>query len=203
MVVGFSLPLISLLRTVRRLRRHSRTIRVYADLLRMRCRDSTAQTVEVSVPLLCPPAAGPMHPDLPLSDEEGLLDAVESLLNVWNVLMDSSYHTCNSRRFLDDFNRCARALGDERSLFVLLQYAVNRRCDGLVVRLRERHPTLTEYELDMLCMLRFGFSFNCIRLLHHHENVNSLYSRRTKIRRKLHLPRRYPLEDYLAELSGR
>lgn len=71
-----------------------------------------------------------------------------------------------------------------------------------LLRKRRRAAALTEYELDMLCMIRFGFSFNCIRLLHHHENVNSLYSRRTKIHRKMGLASRYPLEDYLSELAA-
>lgn len=192
MAVGFSLPMIDLLRTLRRLLQHLKTIRLHASLLRARCCRNAARCVTETVSR---PAA--------LPDDAALLAAAEKLLRVWNELLDSAYHTCNPRRFLDDFNRCARPLGDERWLFIVLQYAVNRRYDGLVDRLRARHPTLTEYELDMLCMVRFGFSFNCIRQLHHHENINSLYSRRTKLRRKMHLPRRYPLEDYLAELSER
>lgn len=139
----------------------------------------------------------------PLCPEDRLpCEALVRQLELWDRLLGKAYHSCNPGAFFRDFKSCAESLGDERSLFVLLQYVVNRRDAGLVDRLRALHPALTEYELDMLCMIRFGFSFNCIRLLHHHENVNSLYSRRTKIHRKMGLARRYPLEDYLSELAA-
>lgn len=140
---------------------------------------------------------GPLRPQDTLPCE-----ALARQLQVWDRLLEKAYHTCNPGAFFRDFKVCAESLGDDRSLFVLLQYVVNRRDAGLVDRLRALHPALTEYELDMLCMIRFGFSFNCIRLLHHHENVNSLYSRRTKIHRKMGLASRYPLEDYLSELAA-
>lgn len=129
-------------------------------------------------------------------------EALARQLQVWDRLLEKAYHSCNPGAFFRDFMVCAETLSDDRSLFVLLQYVVNRRDAGLVDRLRAMCPALTEYELDMLCMIRFGFSFNSVRLLHHHENVNSLYSRRTKIHRKMGLARRYPLEDYLSELAA-
>lgn len=144
-----------------------------------------------------PEAAAPIRP---AADPE-LLEAVETQLRAWNRLFDSAYQTCNASRFFDDFKCYSQSLSDDRSLFVLLKFAVNGRYAGLVDRLCGRHPVLTGYELEMLCMLRFGFTFNSIRLLHCHENMDSLYSRRTKIHSKLHLPPRYPIEKYLSELS--
>lgn len=191
-VSGFLPMVVGLWRTCRRFDRHVDALQAHMRWLRERS-DTEPVTVVAEVLPVAPPPEGP-------GGESDLLEALETQLRAWNLLLDRAYHTCNANRFFDDFMHYAHALDKDRSLFVLLQYAVNGRY-GLVDRLRERHPALTQYELDMLCMLRFGFTFNSIRLLHHHDNVNSLYSRRAKIHRKMHLPRHYPIETYLSEFS--
>lgn len=136
------------------------------------------------------------------SDEESaLLGALETKLKGFQDLLDLAYNPCKPHTFIDDFKSYVKTISKDQTAFADLQYVVNKRCYGLVDYLKERHPGLTDYELDMLCMLQFGFSFNCIRLLHHHNNIYSLYSRRTKIHRKLGLPPHYRLEDYLKETA--
>lgn len=136
------------------------------------------------------------------SDEESaLLGALETKLKGFQDLLDLAYNPCKPHTFIDDFKNYVKTISKDQTAFADLQYVVNKRCYGLVDYLKERHPGLTDYELDMLCMLQFGFSFNCIRLLHHHNNIYSLYSRRTKIHRKLGLPPHYRLEDYLKETA--
>lgn len=137
------------------------------------------------------------------AEEAGLLEALEKKLMMFQQLLDKAYSGRKPHLFVGEFKKYVLSLGDDRSAFADLQYVVNKRCYGLVDCLRREHPNLTEYELNMLCMLQFGFSFDCIRLLHQHDNIYSLYSRRTKIHRKLNLPPRYPIESYLAELVER
>lgn len=134
------------------------------------------------------------------AEENNLLAALERKLHVFQQLLDKAYSERKPHVFVSDFKNYITALGEDKAAFADLHYVINKRCYGLVDYLRRKHPELTDYELDMLCMLRFGFSFDCIRLLHHHNNIYSLYSRRTKIHRKLNLPPRYSLESYLAEL---
>lgn len=185
----------ALLRNHRRLLRHLEVCRRHRSWLRSRCRNRSALSFN------------PARSDAPLAvrtaaDESALLAAVEMQLHAWDRLFDCAYHTCNAKRFLGEFERYTRSLKEDDSLFVMIRYAADVRYGGLAGRLRRLHPALTDYETDLLCMLRLGFAFNSIRLLHGHDNVCSLYSRRTKIHRKLHLPRRYPIEKYLLELSG-
>lgn len=138
------------------------------------------------------------------SDEESaLLDALETKLKGFQELLDLAYNPRKPHHFIDDFKDYVKTISKDETAFADLQYVVNKRCYGLVDHLKKDHPELTDYELDMLCMLQFGFSFNCIRLLHHHNNIYSLYSRRTKIHRKLGLPAHYRLEDYLRETTER
>lgn len=136
-------------------------------------------------------------PDLE-SREAALLAALEYKLQWFQTLLDLAYHTRKPQLFVERFKAFAHAVGSDHKAFADLRYVVDKRCHGLVEHLRRAHPDLTDYELDMLCMLRFGFSPDCIRLLHRHENVYSLYSRRNKIHKKLGLPAHVRLETYLA-----
>lgn len=133
------------------------------------------------------------------AEEADLLEAIETKLKGFQSLLEKAYNPRKPQTFIDEFRDYAASISRDASAFADLQYVVNKRFYGLVDYLRNRHPKLTSYELDMLCMLQFGFSFNCIRLLHSHENIYSLYTRRTKIHKKLGLPPHFRLEDYLAE----
>lgn len=132
-------------------------------------------------------------------EESGLIKTLEIKLKGFQELLDIAYNPRKPHNFIDDFMEYVKTISKDETAFADLQYVVNKRCYGLVDHLHAHHPELTDYELDMLCMLQFGFSFNCIRLLHHHNNIYSLYSRRSKIHRKLELPPHYRLEDYLKE----
>ena len=134
-------------------------------------------------------------------EETGLLQALENRLNGLHKLLDMAYAGCKPMVFFEAFKQYAVSLGNREAAFSDLQFVVNRRYHGIVDYLRQKHPALTNSELDMLCMLLFGFSFDCIRLIYNHDNVDSLYSRRTKIREKLQLAPRYRIERYLSELA--
>lgn len=136
-------------------------------------------------------------------EETGLLGTLENRLNGLQKLLDMAYAGCKPALFFSAFKRYAASLGNREAAFSDLQFVVNKRYNGIVDHLRGKHPSLTNSELDMLCMLLFGFSFDCIRLIYNHDNVDSLYSRRTKIREKLQLAPRYRLERYLSELAER
>lgn len=133
-------------------------------------------------------------------EEVNLLNALERLLGRFQRLLDKGYNATNTQNLIREFKEYAKSIGNDESIFSDLQYVVNKRYFGLVDHLHRIHPNLTEYEINMLCMIQMDFSFNCIRLLHQHENVYSLYSRRTKIHKKLGLVSGYKLEEYLAEL---
>lgn len=135
------------------------------------------------------------------AEEANLLRALENRLTNMQKLLDMAYSgECKPQAFYKAFKEQATAMNRESGAFSDLQYVVNKRRYGVIDYLRKTYPILTRSELDMLSMILFGFSFDCIRLIYNHDNVDSLYSRRTKIREKLRLPPRYRLEKYLAEL---
>lgn len=133
-------------------------------------------------------------------EEANLLNALERLLGRFQHLLDKGYNATNTQNLMREFKEYAKSIGNDSSIFTDLQFVVNKQYFGLVDHLRRIHPNLTDYEMDMLCMIQMKFSFNCIRLLHQHNNVYSLYSRRTKIHKKLGLGFGCKLEDYLTEL---
>lgn len=135
------------------------------------------------------------------AEEASILGAIERRLTGFQQLLDKAYNTHKPQNFMQEFLKYATSKGNSQGGFADLHYVVNKRYHGLTSHLREIHPDLTDYELDMLCMLQFGFSYNGMRLLYGHDNIQSLYSRRTKIHRKLGLAPHYPLEKYLKELT--
>ena len=92
-------------------------------------------------------------------EENNLLAALERKLHVFQQLLDKAYSERKPHVFVSDFKNYITALGEDKAAFADLHYVINKRCYGLVDYLRRKHPELTDYELDMLCMLRFGFSF--------------------------------------------
>lgn len=135
------------------------------------------------------------------AEEANLLNALENRLSNMQKLLDMAYSgECKPQAFYKAFKEQATAMNRENGAFSDLQYVVNKRYNGVIDYLRKTHPILTDSELDMLSMILFGFSFDCIRLIYNHDNVDSLYSRRTKIREKLGLPPRFRLEKFLFQL---
>ena len=134
------------------------------------------------------------------SAEANLLGVLGRLLTHYQRLLDKGYGTSNSQNLINEFKKYAKSIGNDKSLFADWRFYVNKQYYGLIDHLCKAHPELTDYELDMLCLLQLKFPFNCIRLLYQHDNVYSLYSRRTKLHKKLGLSPGCHLEDFLSEL---
>lgn len=134
--------------------------------------------------------------------EPNLLNAIEKRLVSLQEMLDLAYSGgCKPQTFFTRFKAYAATINDDECAFTDLQYLINKRHNGIIDYLRREHPSLTNSELSMLSMVLFGFSLDCIRLIFNHENPDSIYSRRTKIREKLLLPPRSKLEKYLFELA--
>lgn len=121
--------------------------------------------------------------------EENLMKAVEKRLTDMKRLLGIAYTgNCNPQVFYNAFKEYATSLKKDEHAFTDLRYIINKRYDGIVDYLIQRFPKLTNSEVNMLCMLLYGFPYNCIRLIFNHDNTDSLYSRRNKLREKLGLP---------------
>lgn len=131
--------------------------------------------------------------------ESNLLKALECKMRLFLKQVDEAYQPANKSSFVDEFQKYVQAVTTCEFPFADLQYLINRTDFGLVDYLRAQHPGLTNFEVDVLCMLRFGFSNDGIRFICSHNNVYSIYSRRTKLRSKLGLKPGQRLEKYLEQ----
>lgn len=81
-----------------------------------------------------------------------------------------------------------------------LQFVVNRKYYGMVDYLRRHYPELNKHDLDLCCLMCFGFSQQGICFMYGYDDVGSFYNRRSRLRRKLNLPSDARIEDFIADL---
>lgn len=137
-------------------------------------------------------------------EDANLMKAIEKRLTDMKRLLGIAYSGgCNPQIFYNAFKEYATGMNNDEHAFSDLRYVINKRYNGIVDYLRKVHPKLTSSELNMLCMLLYGFSFDCIRLVFNHDNIDSIYSRRNKLREKLGLPpgNGSKIEKYLFKIA--
>ncbi len=82
-----------------------------------------------------------------------------------------------------------------------LHEIVNDRYYGIVDHLKRLHPSLSNDELSLCCLICFGFNNNQIGILFGYTNANSIFNKRHKIRKKMGLwPNYESLEAYLTQV---
>lgn len=84
-----------------------------------------------------------------------------------------------------------------------LQYVVNKKFGGVVDYLRKTYPSLRPHDLDLCCMICFGFSPSGICFIYGYEDIGSFYNKRSRLRQKLQLTDEQKLEDFFADLCAR
>ena len=84
--------------------------------------------------------------------------------------------------------------------FVDLKYILNKRYYGIADYLETHLRNLTLSDLNVLCMLVYNFSLDSIRMVCNHDNIDSLYSRRNKLRHKIGAPTHTSLEEELQNI---
>jgi tetratricopeptide (TPR) repeat protein len=89
---------------------------------------------------------------------------------------------------------------EKDTYFGELREVVNEKFAGIVDYLEVQFPTLTEDELNLCCLVCFGFNNNQISILFGYTNPNSIFNKRHKLRKKMGLwPNYESLEAYLSQ----
>jgi chromosome segregation ATPase len=84
-----------------------------------------------------------------------------------------------------------------------LHEIVNEKYAGIVDYLKQQHPTLSDDELNICCLICFGFNNNQMGILFGYTNSNSIFNKRHKLRKKMGLwPNYESLESYLIRLMA-
>ncbi|MCI2146339.1 MAG: hypothetical protein LKK08_08905 [Bacteroidales bacterium] len=120
----------------------------------------------------------------------------ESLAKLMEV--SSRYGDCGnalSKKVISAVQAVERDEGLRKEIYSL----ANLRSGGLMDRIKSSHPDITEKEMNLISMVYCRFSPMAIGLLLDYKNVQTVYSVKNKIRRKL--ASTGSLEDYLASES--
>lgn len=73
---------------------------------------------------------------------------------------------------------------------------------GVVDYLQKHYPELNDEDLALSCMICLGFTPQQARLLFNHTNTSSIYTKRSKLRKKLGLSDSDNLEEFFANFIG-
>ena len=111
-------------------------------------------------------------------------------------------HQSNPARFYSEFKERLKVSRNTDTDFMDdINALTDLLSNGIMTYLKNEYPDLTKYELSYCALICLGFSQESIRLLMNHSNINSVYTLRTKIRRKIAIPAgESTLESHLAQL---
>ena len=111
-------------------------------------------------------------------------------------------HQSNPARFYSEFKEHLKVSRNTDTDFMDdLNALTDLLSNGIMTYLKNEYPDLTKYELSYCALICLGFTQESIRLLMNHSNINSVYTLRTKIRRKIAIPAgESTLESHLAQL---
>lgn len=114
-------------------------------------------------------------------------------------------HQNNPGRFYSEFKEQLKVSKNTYTEFMDELYSMtDLYCNGIMTHLKNEYPDLTKYELSYCALICLGFSQESIRILMNHNNINSIYTLRTKIRKKMSIPAGDSvLEKHIRELVGR
>lgn len=138
------------------------------------------------------------------NDEQTLrfLSAFEHRLNLMKEIMESAYTSeSNPAHFYNKFKEYINISSKTEDAFSDLQYIVNKKFWGIIDHLKANYPLLTKSDLDFFSMLCFGFSTNAVRLIYGHTNLDSVFTKRKKLREKLGLSTNIQIETFIKNLK--
>lgn len=130
------------------------------------------------------------------------LKMFEQRLVLMKDIMETAYISeSNPSHFYHKFKEYINANSKTEDAFGDLQYLVNEKYFGIIDYLKKNYPTLTKSDLDFFSMVCFGFSSNAIRLIYGHTNIDSVFTKRKKLREKLLLPPGIQMETFIKNLK--
>lgn len=132
--------------------------------------------------------------------ERQLFDALEERMVVVLRNWVDKAETMKPALFMKSFRDYMTVNVKSKHALSDLQYVVNRKYYGVVDYLKAHYPELRKQDLDLCCLLCFGFSQHGICYLYNYEDIGSFYNKRSRLRKKLGLPPERTLESFIAEL---
>ena len=130
---------------------------------------------------------------------------LQQMLTSWidflKILGDMAVRTRQKpERFLETFKENLCLKSGHKHFFSDLQAWVNQAFYGIVDYLRKTYPHLTEDDLNFCCLLYLKMPVEVMLLMYDFTNKNSLYNKRSDLRKKMGLSPNEDLDDFLEKL---
>lgn len=103
-------------------------------------------------------------------------------------------------QFLETFKENLYLKSGKKHFFSDLHRWVNQSHHGIVDYLKKKYPRLTNEDLDFCCLLYLKMPVDVMLLMYDYTNKNSLYNKRSELRKKLNIIPEEDLEQYLEQL---
>ena len=136
------------------------------------------------------------HIDTDNEQEARLFKALEErLIGLRSLLTESN--TSKSSILVKKFREYITVNANSGYALSDLQFVVNKKYFGIVDYLKSAYPELNKHDLDLCCLLCFGFTQYGICYMYNYSDIASFYNKRSRLRRKLQLPQDYKIEDFI------
>lgn len=130
-----------------------------------------------------------------------LKNVLDDWINFLKTLADMAVKTKKKpEQFLETFKENLNLKTGKERFFSDLHAWVNQSHHGIVDYLKKEHPHLTDEDLDFCCLLYLKMPMDVMLLMYDLTNKNSLYNKRSDLRKKMGLSPDINLEHYLEGL---
>ncbi|MDE6878112.1 MAG: tetratricopeptide repeat protein [Odoribacter sp.] len=130
-----------------------------------------------------------------------LQQMLASWIDFLKILGDMAVRTKQKpERFLETFKENLCLKSGHKHFFSDLQAWVNQAFYGIVDYLRKTYPHLTEDDLNFCCLLYLKMPVEVMLLMYDFTNKNSLYNKRSDLRKKMGLSPDEDLDEFLEKL---
>ena len=136
--------------------------------------------------------------------ENQLKQIVEHRFSVIKGLLDLSYiRDPHSHKFLERFRHSMALSGKpDETFFADLLPLMNNFYYGTIDWLKERYPDLIDSEVELICLLFFKFSPQELSVLYGLEHVGAIYTRCSRVAKKLKIDKGVSIGSFLEEKIG-
>ena len=131
------------------------------------------------------------------------LDAIEkmqnTICNINSLLESVPIYKTKPMKFIELFTAKMYTSANDDKAHLHLRYIANKKYNGVIEYLQNNYD-LSLFEIDLCSMICLGFSIDTVRVLYNHDNVRSIYNKRSKLRAKLGISSKDHIEPFLNDL---
>ena len=121
-----------------------------------------------------------------------LLQKIVNLSSIYENNKELFYKECRSY-----INLCSN---NKDSFIKDIRYITTSLYGDVINSLTKRFPNLSNEEIDLCCLICLGFNNNHLRILFNHSHIQSIYSKRSRLRQKLGLDNNDDIKDFIINL---